>query len=196
MAVSAIVCFATSATYASDAEVMQTKIGVVDFQKIIESSSAYQDIRSQLDKKTDAFRSNATKIEEKLQKGYQELDSQKSVLSGEAYSKKRKALDKEVETSQEKFHMERLSLDKASSQAMAILEKKLFEIVEENAKIRDLSVVLASSSLIYSHSSLDITDIVVEQLNKKLSSVAVNFEDAADNKMQKSDGKAGKKAKK
>lgn len=162
---------------AFNARAVDIKVGIVDFQKVIEGSAAYQNIRSQLDKKTDEFRASATKIEERLQKSYQELEGSKTVLSANDFTKKKTALDKEVESSQEKFHKEGLSLDKASSQAMSVLEKSFYEVVKQTAQTNNLSLVLASANVLYSDTNLDITDSVITSLNQKLPSFTVTFED-------------------
>ena len=177
------------------AKAVEMQVGIVDFQKVIENSSAYQNIRSQLDKKADEFRTNAAGMEEKLQKEQQELESKKSVYSSEVYTNKRKALEKEVESYQEKFHTKRLSLDKASSQAMSVLEKNFFEVVENNAKARGLSVILASSSVLYSDTALDVTEAITEELNKKLPSFTVTFEESTNNKAQNTGGEKQAKEK-
>ncbi|MDJ1406981.1 MAG: OmpH family outer membrane protein [Candidatus Midichloria sp.] len=154
----------------------EIKIAVVDGQKIIESSLAYKDITGQVEKKATLFKNSAAKMQENLQKKYKEIESQKLVLSSEAYGKKTKEFELEAEKAQESAYMDRMSLDKAYSEAMKVLEKKITDIIQAKAIEKKLDMVMTKINMIYNNKELEITDSIIEELNKSLPAVAVKFD--------------------
>lgn len=153
----------------------ETKIAIIDAQKVIENSVAYQGISKEVEKKAEIYKANANRLQEKLQKKYQELEAQKSVLSNDVFNSKSEDLLKEAEISQKSTHMERITLDKAYSQAVGVLENKLLEIVQKKAQEKNINVVFAKSNTLYAESNLEITDEVLNELNSSLSEVKVDF---------------------
>ena len=161
--------------FADDYEV---KIGVVNSQKVIESSSAFQDIQSQLSNRAQIYKESASKKEEDLRKRYKELESKKSVLSKEALNKKTEDLSKEAEDFQKAAYKEKGMFDKAYEQAMFVLEQKILDIVKNKAHDLKLGVVLQKAQTLYSKDEIDLTDKIIEDLNKSLTTVKVDFESA------------------
>lgn len=152
------------------------KILVVDGQKIIESSLAYKDITAQVEKKATAFKNSAAKMQEDLQKKYKEIESQKAVLSTEAYGKKTKEFELEAEKAQESTYMERVTLDKAYAEAMKVLEQRITDIIQRRAKDMKADLVLTKINIVYNNNALEITDSIIEEINKSLPAVAVKFD--------------------
>jgi len=158
----------------------ELKIAIVD--EIIGASSAYKGITEQVEKKATAFKNNAAKMQEDLQKKYKEIESQKSVLSSEAHTKKTKQFELEAEKAQESTYMERMSLDKAFADATKILEEKITEIIKAKAVSMNLNIVFTKNNMVYNDENLEITDAIIEELNKSMSSIAVKFDSSATKK--------------
>jgi outer membrane protein len=178
------------AMHTASAFAAEQKIGVIDMQKVMESSLAYKDISTQVEKKAETYKASAAKMQEKLQKQYQELEAQKSVLAADAYTKKSKELEREAESSQESAYMERVSLDRAYSGVMKSLEEKLLEIVKRKAETSNLSVVVASAAVLYSKTDMDVTNGVIEELNIALPSMKVDFDAQKETKIVAKDAVA------
>lgn len=154
----------------------ELKIAFVDEQAVMESSSAYKDIKSQLENKEKEYQNSANKMQEALQKKYEQVVSQQSTLSQESYAKKTGELQKEQSDAQNTVQMIRVSLEKAYMQSTQTVLKKLVAIIEKKAKDTGLSVVYNGAATFYKDPALDITKDIIAELNKALPHFQVKFE--------------------
>lgn len=152
------------------------KIAVVDTRKVIESSVAYSDISSQIQKKNDEFRDEIQKEETSLKKQYQDLETKKNALSQEAIDKKNEAISKEVAELQKRSYNQHSSLEGAYRNATQVVVDKTMDLVKKQAEKNKYSVVIEKAAAIYYDEKLEISDIVLEELNKALPKVEVKFE--------------------
>jgi outer membrane protein len=150
-------------------------ISIVDTQVILEKSTAIQKVKDQLDKKAEEFKTESSSKEAYFKKKYEDLEKQKSVLSKEAFEQKNNDLAKEFSDTQKKIQENRNSLDKAYMEAMQEFEKTLTDIVKQEASKLGSKVALPKAQTLYSDSSLDITNNVLDILNKKLPIISVKF---------------------
>lgn len=170
---SALAFTSTFAANASDAS--QAAISVVDTQVIFEKSTAVQKVREQIDKKAEDFRKDSANKEAYFKKKSEELEKQKSVLAKDAFEQKSNDLAKEFGEAQKKVQENRAALDKAYMEAMQQFESVLAGIVQEQAAKNGSKVVLPKMQTLYSDNALDITNAVLEGVNKKLPNIAVKF---------------------
>jgi Skp family chaperone for outer membrane proteins len=147
----------------------------VDTQVILEKSTALQKVREQLDKKAEEFKKDSSSKEAYFKKKYEDLEKQKAVLSKEVFEQKSNDLAKEFGDAQKKVQESRGALDKAYTEAMQQFEKALGDIVKEEATKGHAKVVLPKMQALYSDPSLDITNPVLDSLNKKLPTITVKF---------------------
>ncbi|WP_339041261.1 OmpH family outer membrane protein [Candidatus Lariskella endosymbiont of Hedychridium roseum] len=152
------------------------KIAIIDTRQFMEKSLASQSMNKQVEQKADEYKKNAIKIQEKLQKKFQEIEAQKSTLSKEALTKKNEALAQEAESYQKSVYAERISLDKAFNDAMVIYENKIHDIVAKYAEENGIMLVITKEAALYNVNSIEITDVILEQLNKEMTDIKVNFE--------------------
>ncbi len=150
-------------------------IAIIDTQIILEKSTAIQKVKEQLDKKAEEFKNESSTKEAYFKKKYEDLEKQKSVISKEAFEEKNTQLAKEFSDTQKKFQENRNLLDKAYMEAMQEFEKTLTEIVKQEASKSGSKVALPKAQTLYSDSSLDVTNNVLEVLNKKLPNIPVKF---------------------
>jgi len=160
---------------ASTALAQDIKIAIIDSQKILEDSKAVKGIKEQVNKKAESFKTFATNKEKELKKKFQDLDGQKKALSKEAFEEKNTKLIKEAEDFNKEGYQERSSIDKAFSDSMAEVEKRIIEIIQTKAKKDKYQLVLFKMQTVFSDPSLDITQPVLDELNKSLPTIKVNF---------------------
>ena len=153
----------------------QTKMAVVNIQKIMRESKAAEAVRQQLKSKQQSFQAELDKKEDALQKEDQELAKQRSVLSQEAFEAKYQEFRKKAAAAQQEVRTKRGSLDKGFTKALADIQKKVTDIVAAISKEKGLNVALAASPVLYVDPSLDITQEVLDRLNKELPTLTVNF---------------------
>ncbi len=150
-------------------------IAVIDVQLIFEKSLAAPKIREQVETKAETFKKDSSKKEEYFKKKFEELEKQKSVLAKEAFELKSNDLSKEFSDAQKKVQEDRGVLEKAYVDAMQQVEATIVEIVKEEAKKFGLKLVVHKGQTVYADDALDITQKVLEAVNKKLPSVTVKF---------------------
>lgn len=153
----------------------QNKIAVVNIQQIMRESKAAESVRQQLKSKQQSFQTELDKEEAALQKEDQELAKQRSVLSQEAFEAKYKDFRKKAATAQQEVRAKRNKLDKGFTQALSDIQKKVTDIVAAISKDKGVDVAIAASPILYANPALDITQPVLDRLNKEMPNLTVNF---------------------
>lgn len=142
-----------------------SKIGVVDFQKLTQASGKLDKIRKDLETRFKSRRDELVKMEEKLKKDFEAFKRDSAVMSE---SKKKVAQQKLIEA-QQKFDKEGQSYQKdltaAHNEAMQSLGKELQKAVSKVAEAGKFDLIVQKESVPYSNSKLDVTDKVLKALN-------------------------------
>lgn len=152
------------------------KVAIVDSQKILEQSTAFKSIREQVTKKADASKNTAVEKEKQLKQSFQDLEGKKKALSKEAFDEKNNKLMKDAEEFSKNSYSERMSIEKAYTDAMGQVEKKMTDIIQAKAAADKINLVMLKANTIYSDPTLDITDGVLKELNSSLADVKVSFD--------------------
>jgi len=145
----------------------EQKIVVLDMKYVLNKSKAGKGGQEFLEKK---FKDNAKKLnsmEKSLKKEETDLLKQKDVLSKDDYSKKTDELRKKVIEYQA---LSRSSLDdlaKKRAEARSIMISKIEPILDSYINENNISLVLYKKNVIGGSKEHDITDIIVEKLNKE-----------------------------
>ena len=162
--------FALSQTANAD-----TKIAVLDMQKIMDHSVAYKDIMSQMSKKDEANKTRASEIQQKLQIDFKALEKKKPLVKPEEHNKNLRELEDRAQKIHEELYMEKISQDNAYAEAAKKLMAKVHEIVAAEASGR-FDLVIVKQYALYAASSLEITDDILNKLNESIKSIPVEFE--------------------
>ena len=149
------------------------RVAVIDIRKIQGTASVYKDIRTQIIAYRDAFRVDIQNEEKELRKASQELARQRSILSPEAFAEERKAYDQRLAEVQRKLQNRKKALDKVKNDALRVVQTTLNEIVGEVARKNNLILILSSEQVVYALTQLDITDIIVKEVDVKLPKLKV-----------------------
>ncbi len=152
-----------------------TKIAVLNIQEIMRESLAAKSVKATLENQQKSFQSEMTKKEQDLQAKEKKLSEQRSVLSQEEFEKRVKDFRSQATTAQREVQAKKAKLDKAFADALADIQKSVMDIVSEKAKEKQIQIVVPTSQLLYAEPTLDITDEVLTQLNKRLPKVQVKF---------------------
>ena len=149
----------------------EQKIVVLDMKYVLNNSKAGKGAQDDLKK---LFNDNAKKfsdMENALKKEESDLLGKKTILSKEEYTKKGDTLRKKVIDYQSQ---RRTSLDKiatARAKTRETLLKKIEPIVDGYIKENNISIVLDKKNMIGGLTEYDITNTIVEKLNKELPSL-------------------------
>ena len=162
-----VTLFILVSTYAS----AEQKIVYMDMKYILNMSKAGKGAQDFLQK---SFRDNQEKINKKekdLQKEEKDLLAKKTILSQEEYKKKSDDLRKKIQAYQAE---RRAAVDKVAKQraeARQKLLKELDPILKDYIAKNNVSMILDIKSVNLGNVEFDITNLIVEQLNKNLPSL-------------------------
>tara|TARA_Y100000590_G_scaffold456484_1_gene607181 strand:+ start:540 stop:1064 length:525 start_codon:yes stop_codon:yes gene_type:complete len=151
-------------TYAS----AESKIAYLDMKYILNNSKAGKGAQDYLKKTFQDNQKKFTDQETSLKKEESDLLAKKNELSKEDYQKKTDSLRKKVIDYQSK---RRSSLDKITAQrakAREDLIKALDPIIQKYISENGISMIIDKKNVVMANTSLDITNTIIEKLNKEL----------------------------
>ena len=177
LGISAIAAFVTPAL-AADAPAAPASagptFGIVDMNKVMQTTDAAKDIFSQLDSKRKEYLAQISKEEDSLRSMQQELEKDKS-LSKDAMEGKKKAFEEKYQQWQKLAQNRKDVLDLAFEKAMNDLRQKAAEIVAEAAKQKHYSAVFTQNAVMMSTPDLDLTEEVIAQMNKSVKKIPIDW---------------------
>ena len=152
----------------------EDKIVYVDMNKILTESKVGIFVEKELTEIHKGNLDNFTKIEEKLKKQEIDLISKRNVMSIEEFNKKTESLRNEAAKYQnerrEKFEMITNKRNNARGEVLKVLDPILTEYFEQN----NISLLLYKNNIAIGTTELDITNAIIDELNKKLPSIKLN----------------------
>ncbi len=157
------------------AELKAPTIAVVDVQKILQESTAAQGVQKAIEAQRETYQKEISSLEEKLRTAEAELRKQQTILSADAFAGKRRDFEKQVADVQRTVQTRKRALDGALTDSMNQVQKTMVDIITEVAKEQGANVVLARHQVVLVETNLDVTDVVLDRLNKKLPKVAVTI---------------------
>lgn len=143
-------------------------IAVVDVGKVFKDSKQGQAIDQKLRKDGQEIEKQMQEKDAKLKKDYEALikDAQSGKTTREELETKEKALQKKIQ----EFQVERAqSIEKMNKQAedtLKPLQDKTEKAIEALAKEKSFVVVLNSAGVVYAPNSIDITSLVIAEIDK------------------------------
>jgi outer membrane protein len=150
-------------------------IAVVDIDKIRQNASAAKSVREQLNKYQSQYQDEFAKLENELRNAGQELDKQRAVLSPEAFAQRRQQFEQRVADGQRSAQARKKQLNDALNNSVLQLDKVIVQVIQDVATQRGASLMLPRSQIILSHPAMEVTDEVLEQVNRKLPTVKVTL---------------------
>ena len=151
----------------------EQKIAYLDMKFVLNNSKAGKGAQDYLQK---SFKENQQKFldeENALKKKENDLLAQKTILTKKEYQKKSDDLRKKVIDYQSQ---RRTALEKITSQRAEARQKlleKLDPIMKAYIKENDISLIIDRKNVLIGNANLDITNIIVEKLNKELPSLSI-----------------------
>ena len=151
----------------------EQKIAYLDMKFVLNNSKAGKGAQDFLQK---SFKENQKKFldeENSLKKKENDLLAQKTILTKKEYQKKSDDLRKKVIDYQSQ---RRTALEKITSQRAEARQKlleKLDPIMKTYIKENDISLIIDKKNVLMGNTNLDITNVIVEKLNKELPSLSI-----------------------
>jgi len=149
--------------------------GVVDMSKVLKATEVARDIFSQMENKRKEYQARISKEEDALRSAEQEILKQKDSLSKAEFDKKRKEFEEKVISGQKLVQDRKRILDKAFNDSMGRLRNEAAKIVADIAKEKNYSAVLTQDAVMISVPSLDMTDTVIERMDKGVKKIVIDW---------------------
>ena len=162
-----VTLFALTCTHAF----AEGKVAYMDMTYILNNSKAGKGAQDFLKK---SFSNNQKKLadkEKELKKEESDLLSKKEILTKEEYKKQTDELRKKVTIYQTERRSILEKIAKQRTEARTTLLKKIDPILKKYIDDNGISVVVDKKNIIGGNNDLDITNIIVEKLNKELPSL-------------------------
>lgn len=147
---------------------------IIDIALVARDSVAAKSMRTQAERQTAALRAEEEKTNNELKAAEQELVQQRTILAPEAFNQRRRDFERRVNEAQQTAQNKRRDLEEAFAAAERRIEAAMKEIVLEVANENDYKTVLARGVVVAAHPQIEITDEVLQRLNKKIPSVSLS----------------------
>nr|WP_242601511.1 OmpH family outer membrane protein [Legionella sp. W10-070] len=141
------------------------KIGVVDLQKIMQTSSQMKTIQQKLESDFKPRRDKLVAMEESLKNSMEKFKRESTVMS----QAQKKELEKKIVAAQQTFEREgqqyQQELSTAHNEAMEELYGKIRKAINKVAEAEKYDLILQKDAAPFSVSKLDITESVIKEIN-------------------------------
>ncbi|MCX7118022.1 MAG: OmpH family outer membrane protein [Legionellales bacterium] len=142
-----------------------TKIGVVDLQKIMQTSTQMKGIQEKLEKEFKPRRDKLVAMEDGLKKDMEKFKRDSTVLS----PTQKKDLEKKIVATQQQFEREgqqyQQELSTAHNESMEEFYNKIRAAIAKVAESDKFDVVLQKDAAPFSAEKLDVTSKVMKEIN-------------------------------
>ena len=151
----------------------EQKVAYLDMKFILNKSNAGKGAQDFLQKSFKENQKTFLDEENALKKEESDLLAQKTILTKEEYQKKSDNLRKKVidYQSQRRTSLEKITTQRA--EARQKLLKKLDPIMKTYIEENDISLIIDRKNVLMGNTNLDITNTIVEKLNKELPSLII-----------------------
>jgi Skp family chaperone for outer membrane proteins len=165
----------TPAAAPAPAPTQYLRVMVVDIQTLLQKSKAAQMVRQQIEQKGAEYRKDIAHQEQVLHAEQDQLQREQSKLSPAALNKKGREFQAKVTALNRNVEAKRAALEKSNADAFTKIQTAMLKIIADIAKQRQANLVFQRSDLVLFDKRFDVTDEVLQRLDKELPAVTVNF---------------------
>ena len=158
----------TNFAYAED------KVVYLDVNLLLSESEVGKYVNSNLKKISDDNNEEYKKFEAELKSDEEKLLTQQNILKKEDYEKKISELRNKFKSYQDKKNNKNKELNSLRNNAGNKILKNINEIMTEYSKKNSISLVITKQSIIIGKTELDVTNDILELLNKKITKLELN----------------------
>ena len=146
---------------------------VIDMKVVLSKSSAFITLQKEIQKIEKNYKEEIQNEENLLKKEQEKLVAQKSVLSVEEFKEKEDTFKKKVNKIQGKVEKIRRELESTMAKGMQVIQQEAVKHMKEIAKKEGYLLVFDANTTIISADRINISNIVVDKLNKSLPKIQV-----------------------
>lgn len=148
-------------------------IRFVDFNNLVLSSVAGKDINKKIKKLSETELSKLNKKQETLAEKETKLIAKKNILEAEVFQKELENLKKEINEFKKNRNDKINEINKKQSIAKTQLIKEINIILTDYASKNSISIILNKQSVVAGKKELEITNEIIDDLNKKIKTIKI-----------------------
>ena len=146
---------------------------VIDMKVVLSKSSAFTTLQKEIQKLEKDYKEEIQSEENLLKKEQEKLVAQKSVLSAEEFKEKEDTFKQKVNIIQGKVEKIRRELESTMAKGMQVIQQEAVKHMKEIAKKEGYLLVFDANTTVISADRINISNIVVDKLNKSLPKITV-----------------------
>ena len=160
-------------TISGEVEKINFPAAVIDMKLVLSKSSAFTTLQKQIQTLEKNYKEEIQNEENLLKKEQEKLVAQKSVLSAEEFKEKEDTFKQKVNKIQGKVEKIRRELESTMAKGMQIIQQEAVKHMKEIAKKEGYLLVFDANTTVISADRINISNIVVDKLNKSLPKITV-----------------------
>ena len=160
-------------TKPTNTEQINFPAAVIDMKVVLSKSSAFTTLQKEIQTLEKNYKEEIQNEENLLKKEQEKLVAQKSVLSAEEYKEKEDTFKQKVNKIQGKVEKIRRELESTMAKGMQIIQQEAVKHMKEIAKKEGYLLVFDANTTVISADRINISNIVVDKLNKSLPKITV-----------------------
>jgi len=145
------------------------KVGVIDLMKVVDLSEPGKKAKAELEAKLTSAEAALKKKQEEILRMKEEIEQQAPMLSATALAEKKRQYEDELLEMQRMAEDYDYQLQNQYYELTAIIFTQLDEVIQDIGTSGGYTLILerTSSGIVYFPDSIDITEEVIKELNKK-----------------------------
>ena len=152
----------------------ENKVVYVDMNRILNESKVGIFVEKELTKSHEAKLDNFNKTEEELKKEEIDLISKRNVMAREEFDKNVKILNEKAQEYQTQRRKWFDDISQKRNKARAEVLKSLDPIMSDYFQQNNISLILYKRNIAIGNSELDVTNTIIEKLDKELPTIKLN----------------------
>lgn len=149
---------------------------IIDIQKILEESKAAKSAKDQVSRLKKKYADQAKKGITQLKKEEEAIKKQQKALAPEAFAQKVQTFQKKYQEGKKEAFKKGKIVEAAYAKTLGLIKDNVVKIVAEIAEERKIDLILSKGQILYARNGVEITDEIIERLNKKLKTVTINVQ--------------------
>ena len=146
-------------------------VGVLDGDAVLNGSNAGKSLRQQYDQKVKALQADVAKQEDALRTQLQNLQSERSSLQPQDFEAKQIAIRQQADKLRQDAIAKRKAINTSAEKARGALIQSAQKSLQEVAQQKGLTLVIDKSATHLSAPGWDITNEVLQRLNKAMPTI-------------------------
>lgn len=143
-----------------------TKVGILDWQSVLQQSKAGQEVQQQIQAYGNQLKAKMGPEQDKLKKEQEEMQKNAKIESKAEQEKAAKTFQQHYQSYQQDAQKAQQSFRQKQASLMMPLKASLDDVVQAYAKAHGFDLILDAQTAVYNAPSLDITDQVLKAFNK------------------------------